>query len=86
MLLVEKGRLALEPDAATWVRRESARQGFRQALLNHEVAIVSRQLSSLARDPADRFLVATAHVYGLTLVTADRALLESREIPVLANE
>jgi predicted nucleic acid-binding protein len=31
-------------------------------------------------------LVATAHVYGLTLVTADRALIQSREIPVLANQ
>ena len=85
MLLVEKKRLELEPDAASWIRRETARAGFREALLNHEVAVTSRRIAALAGDPADRFLVATAHVYGLTLVTADRALIESREIPILAN-
>jgi len=37
------------------------------------------------RDPADRFLVATARVFGLTLVTADEQLLKARQSPVLAN-
>jgi len=37
------------------------------------------------RDPADRFLVATAKVYDLTLVTADERLLRIPEIQVLAN-
>jgi PIN domain nuclease of toxin-antitoxin system len=37
------------------------------------------------RDPADRFLVATAKVYDLTLVTADERLLRVPEIQVLAN-
>jgi len=37
------------------------------------------------RDPADRFLVATARVFDLTLVTADEHLLKARQVPVLAN-
>ena len=36
-------------------------------------------------DPADRFLVATAQVLGLTLVTADERLLGLEEIRTLAN-
>jgi PIN domain nuclease of toxin-antitoxin system len=36
------------------------------------------------RDPVDRFLAATALVYDLTLVTADRRLVQSRAIPTLA--
>lgn len=36
-------------------------------------------------DPADRFLVATALVYGLTLVTADETLIEAKLCPILAN-
>jgi PIN domain nuclease of toxin-antitoxin system len=37
------------------------------------------------RDPADRFLVATAKVYDLTLVTADERLMSVPGIRVLAN-
>jgi PIN domain nuclease of toxin-antitoxin system len=37
------------------------------------------------RDPGDRFLVATAKVYDLTLVTADQRLLQIPDLPILAN-
>ncbi len=37
------------------------------------------------QDPADRFLAATADVYGLTLVTADEHLLKGRGFAKLAN-
>jgi PIN domain nuclease of toxin-antitoxin system len=37
------------------------------------------------RNPADRFLAATALVYDLTLVTADERLLRSRSITSLGN-
>jgi len=36
-------------------------------------------------DPADRFLVATAMVYDLTLVTADEQLLNVPGLNVLQN-
>jgi predicted nucleic acid-binding protein len=34
----------------------------------------------------DRFLGATALVYGLTLVTADEQLIRSKKISILANK
>ena len=37
------------------------------------------------RDPADRFLVATARVQDLTLVTADRMLMEMDGARILPN-
>ena len=37
------------------------------------------------QDPADRSIAATALVYGLTLVTADEKILESKSVPVLSN-
>ena len=55
------------------------------APLNHEVALQSRAIDLEHQDPADRFLVATALVYDLTLVTADERLLRSRRIASLAN-
>jgi PIN domain nuclease of toxin-antitoxin system len=36
-------------------------------------------------DPADRFLVATAKVYDLTLVTADERLMNVPGLSVLQN-
>ena len=36
-------------------------------------------------DPVDRLLVATAQVFGLTLITSDRQLIEARQVPILAN-
>jgi PIN domain nuclease of toxin-antitoxin system len=49
------------------------------------VAIETRRLVLPHRDPADRFLAATANVFGLTLVTADATLIKSRSCAVLAN-
>jgi PIN domain nuclease of toxin-antitoxin system len=37
------------------------------------------------RDPADRILAATAKIHELTLVTADKRLLASREYATLEN-
>ena len=85
LLLAERGRVVLEPDATTWVRRACRAAPFREAPLNHEIAIESRAIDLLHHDPADRFLAATALVHDLTLVTADERLLRSRRIASLAN-
>jgi PIN domain nuclease of toxin-antitoxin system len=85
LMLAERGRLSLEPDAQTWVRRAFQAVPFREAPMNYEVAIQSRAIDLEHRDPADRFLAATALVYDLTLVTADERLLRSRMIASLGN-
>ena len=51
----------------------------------YQVAQESARVQLPRRDPADRFLVATARVFDLTLVTADEHLLKARQVPVLAN-
>ena len=85
LMLAERGRLALEPDPATWIRRACRAMPYKEAPVNHEVAIQSRAIDLDHQDPADRFLAATALVYDLTLVTADERLLRSRRITSLAN-
>jgi PIN domain nuclease of toxin-antitoxin system len=47
--------------------------------------LAARQLD-MHQDPADRFLVATAQVLDLTLVTADKALLGLGTIRTFAND
>ena len=56
-----------------------------EAPVSREVAIQSEALRIGHKDPADRFIMATALVYELTLVTADQRIVKSRQVPVLAN-
>jgi PIN domain nuclease of toxin-antitoxin system len=83
MILAEKGRVVLQPDPATWLRTVFSKVDFHEARINHEIALRSRDLRLRHQDPADRFLAATAMVYQLTLVTADRRLFGCRDISVL---
>jgi PIN domain nuclease of toxin-antitoxin system len=85
LILIEKGRVAVDKDPVPWVAEVSRAITLREAALTHEVAIESRLSDLPHQDPADRFLAATARVYDLTLVTADKRLLDSRRISTLAN-
>jgi PIN domain nuclease of toxin-antitoxin system len=60
---------------------------FKQATLNHEVAMQSRLIKLPHQDPADRFIAASAVVYDLTLITADRYLIKAaKSYSVLPNQ
>jgi len=83
MLLAEKGRLALRPDAAAWLRQALAAGAVREIPVTTEIAIASRTIPLPHKDPADRFIAATAKLNGLTLVTSDRALLACPDLALL---
>lgn len=85
MVLAEKGRIVLDPDPTTWIRKVYRTIPFKEAPLNHEVAIQSRSVNLPHQDPADRFLIATARVHDLTLVTADERLLHLKQVSILTN-
>jgi PIN domain nuclease of toxin-antitoxin system len=85
MQLVQRGRIVAEGTPADVVDEMLRAVPQRMAPLTHEVAMASCQLKLPHRDPADRFLAATAKINGLTLVTSDRRLLASREFATLAN-
>jgi PIN domain nuclease of toxin-antitoxin system len=85
LVLAEKGRIFLDPDPVTWIRKVYMAIPFKEAPLNHEVAIQSRLINLPDRDPGDRFLVATARVYAMTLITADERLLRSQACLTLPN-
>jgi len=72
-------------ERGTVVEQALATVPVREAPLTLEVALTTPGIRLAHRDPADRFLVATAVVFDLTLVTADRRLLEQSQAPVLAN-
>ena len=83
LALHARGRLRLEDDLEAWVA--DATKPFLEAPFTHEIVTAARLLQLPQRDPADRFLAATAKVLDLTLVTADAHLLGLGEIATLAN-
>jgi PIN domain nuclease of toxin-antitoxin system len=85
LVLVDKKRISLNTDVAAWVSEAMRRVPFHEAPLTHEIALETRRIALPHRDPADRFLAATARVLGLTLVTADSRLLGTRGFKTLAN-
>lgn len=85
LLLAERGRLDLGNDAGKWVADAVSHTPAHEAALTFDVAIRSREVMPSHPDPADRFLVATALVNDLTLVTADERLIDARCCQVLAN-
>jgi len=73
-MLVERGRLELDTTVAAF-RTLALRHGIHEEPLDGEIGISAAELPDSHPDPADRMLVATAILHGLTLVTADETLL-----------
>jgi PIN domain nuclease of toxin-antitoxin system len=84
-LLHNKGRLRLIPAAASWINDNLTRLKIREAPLTFEVALAVSSLNLPHNDPADGFIAATAKIFGLTLVTADKELAKLTDIAVLRN-
>ena len=86
IILSEKGRIELDDHPVAWMKNALDTLPFREAALNHEVAMQSRVIRLPHQDPADRFIAASALVYGLTLVTADRNLIDgAKDFSVFPN-
>ena len=76
-MLAARKRLALELTVVEW-RRDLLAAGLRELPVDGRVAIRAASLTGLHRDPADRFIAATAEVHEASLATADRRLLDWR--------
>ena len=85
VILVEKKRVSLNVSVDEWVAQAMAVAPLREALLTTEVALATNKTHRSHRDPADAFLVATAKVFDLTLVTADARLLAAKGISLFRN-
>lgn len=74
-LLLQRGRLTLSIDSATWLAAIQALPFVNWIPVDNAIALRSVGLEDFPhRDPADRFIVATALATGATLVTGDRRL------------
>jgi PIN domain nuclease of toxin-antitoxin system len=83
--LHRKGPAKTPQDLATWVASSMSMLQLTEAPITIEVALAVAALDFPHGDPADHFLAASAKVFDLTLVTADRNLIDLPGIRVLAN-
>ena len=84
LLLTEKGRISLQLDTATWIDQSIKALAICEAPLNHQIALLSRQIDLPHQDPADRFIAATAIHYQLQLATVDTRLTNAAWLPTIS--
>jgi PIN domain nuclease of toxin-antitoxin system len=83
-MLVAKGRLQLSKPVREWVDEALSPPEMHLLPLTPEIAVASTMLPGDVRgDPADRMIIATARVYDLPLVTADREIRAYPHVKVL---
>lgn len=83
--LYDLGRIRLTVPLREWLDKAVApplvrRQGISPAIATELAALPD----SFHRDPADRILVATARVFGATLLTHDRRIVEANLVETLS--
>ncbi|MFO1171976.1 MAG: type II toxin-antitoxin system VapC family toxin [Hyphomicrobiaceae bacterium] len=84
--LVGKRRFPVLRDPSAWISEALERFPHSDAPLTRDVALEIQHFRLPHRDPADMLLVATARALGLTLVTADRNIIESGAVAVVPND
>ena len=80
-MLNARERVRLAGGIRAWTDEAQRRLPLEDASLTPEVALVSHEIDLPHRDPADRFLAASAVVYGLTLLTVDERLRSATWLP-----
>jgi PIN domain nuclease of toxin-antitoxin system len=75
LILAEKGRIEIDSEPITWVKKYLRILDVKEARLSYEIVMLSRQLELSHQDPADRFIAATAIHLDLTLATVDTRLI-----------
>lgn len=80
-MLIEKGRLVLSMDLASWLDELTQIDGVRFLPVDNEIGIKSAALpGEFHKDPADRMIVATARKLACPLITADEKIINYEHV------
>lgn len=79
LILAEKRKIELKPSPYEWIEEALKRSPVREAPLSNSIAIKSRRIELPHKDPADRFIAATAWDNDFTLITEDDILKASKQ-------
>lgn len=82
--LVSLGRLAVSMPLRDWLENAAAPPLVQRCGVSPAVAAAVAALpDDFHRDPADRIIVATAHVHGATLLTRDERIVAAKLVPTI---
>ena len=85
-VLVDRQRIQVSgDDAQAWIDSALSEAPMKEAPLTHAIVRSLAGVETPHRDPADRFLAATAATLDLKLATADERLLQGTGYQVLSN-
>jgi len=73
-LLAQHGCIQLPLAIETW-RMDLLQAGIQEIVLDGQIALLACSLDYTSRDPADRFIIASALHHGALLLTADSRIL-----------
>lgn len=87
LTLAEKGKIGVPFPASEWIAEvlHENRLELLEAPVTFDVANAMQTIETPHKDPADRFLAATAATLDLALITSDRNLLAGRGYKTLSN-
>lgn len=74
-MLAQRERIRLPCAVSVW-RADLLESGLTELPIDGRIALLACELENLHRDPADRFIAASALQHSATLITADEKLLE----------
>ena len=77
------GKLELPLEPAEWYSQALKSHGLTEIPITGEIASVAVDLPPIHRDPCDRFIVATAQLENLAVVTADEIIPRYPDVKVL---
>jgi len=77
-MITRKNRLALDMPIRQWVTEALNKPGIQLLPVTAEIAIEASELPEpMHKDPSDRLIVASARTELMTLITADKLILQS---------
>lgn len=85
--LAQRKQIELDRGLEEWIDKSIAALGAHEIEISRSIAIEAYRLpGKFHNDPADRILAATARLYGMTLVSADRRLLRYRHVSSISAQ
>lgn len=83
-MLAKHGHITLSLPPIQWYDSAIAESGFKEIPISSKISNIAVNLKWDHKDPADRWIVATAISEGATLVTLDRKILAFKKVKALS--
>jgi len=78
-----QGKLELPLPPEQWYAEALKSHGIREIPVDGACCLAAAALPLIHRDPCDRFVIATAQVHGLSLLTPDRVIARYPDVTVI---